>query len=259
LNFSEVKQIKNNLDQALKVAVLGQFTSEIIHDINNIVGAIQVATDLVEFKIQKNSGVESELSLIRKTADRASKLTKHLLAFCRSEKVELDEWSPGAATSEISEILQRILGKRCKLNINVQPNVGKIAGTQMQFEQILMNLTLNARDAMPNGGDIFVEVKNKMLPEGFQDISGKSFAPGEYVKIRVKDSGVGIDEPSKKNIFDPYFTTKQNGTGLGLGTVMSIVKKMNGGIILESQPGNGADFKIFIPAVKAVPLSLKIA
>ncbi len=142
-----------------------------------------------------------------------------------------------------------------------ESDVSDIIGCKTQFEQILMNLTINARDAMPGGGVILVEVQNQHLTSGFQDVYGEALPVGDYVKIRVKDSGTGIEESNKKRIFDPYFTTKPKGvgTGLGLSTVISAVKTMGGGLTMTSEVGVGTDFNIFIPVKKINTELLNIA
>ncbi|MGZ3725923.1 MAG: PAS domain-containing sensor histidine kinase [Pseudobdellovibrio sp.] len=257
LDLTEIQSIKSNLEHSLKAATLGQFTSEIVHDFNNVLGAVLLTSDLM-LTGELTAKAKHEAEVIQKTVQRATALTKHLLAFSRGQKEQVEKVQLDKAVNDMLPILQRLIGKKCQLVTRFQSEIDTTTINLTQLEQILWNLTVNARDACSQQGNILIEIGNVNLPNGLSGARNLSVPPGKYIKLSVQDSGCGIDEKIKDKIFSPYFTTKAagSGTGLGLSTILGIVEQIHGTVTVDSEVGVGTSFNIYF---QAADVSLEVS
>lgn len=249
---SERRELESKLHHAQKMEAVGTLASGVAHEFNNLVTAIRGNAELALMRVDPASPVHYDLEQIRKAADNASVLTRQLLAFSRrgrkQEKVDLNK-----SVSNMISMLERLLG-RIKIECCLEENLPPIAGTAGEIEQIVMNLVLNARDAMPNGGRVTIRTEwERALSQEFsdEDQPEKSMAMKEFVNLVVEDTGVGMDESVRCRVFEPFFTTKEpgKGTGLGLSVVYGIVRRYGGEIDIESQPGKGTRVAVKFPVV----------
>jgi signal transduction histidine kinase len=246
---------KNRLEeqyrQSQKMEAVGQLAGGIAHDFNNLLTAIQGYGELLAEMLPPGSVEAAHLSEVRLAADRAAALTRQLLAFGRRQILEPRVLDPRACLREIEPLLRRLIGEDIDVIFRASDTVANIRADPGQIQQVLMNLAINARDAMPNGGTLIFEVADGELDEGFTQ-QYRSVTPGRHVLFTVTDTGIGMSEETQARIFEPFFTTKQKGkgTGLGLATVYGIVKQSGGSIWVTSAPGRGATFKIYLPRVE---------
>ena len=229
---------------------VGVLAGGIAHDFNNLLTAINGYSDLTLRKMSPDDPLAQNVKEIKDAGDRAAELTAQLLAFSRKQVLKPRVYNLNAAISEIDRMLRRILRENIELRTVLAPDLGNIKADPGQIEQVIMNLAVNARDAMPDGGTLTVETKNVYLDEDYlsQHIA---ISPGEFVKLTVTDTGEGMDEKTQRRIFEPFFTTRElgKGTGLGLSTVHGIVKQSGGDIMVYSELGHGSTFKIYLPCV----------
>ncbi|MGD8866852.1 MAG: ATP-binding protein [Gemmatimonadales bacterium] len=241
---------KERIHQAARLESLGQLAGGISHDFNNVLSAILSYCELLLYQVDSASPLRQDVVEIQKAANRGAALAGQLLAFSRKRESLLSVMSLNDVVDELVDMLGRLLGRGVKLNTRLDPALGYVKADATQLGQVVMNLVVNARDAMPDGGTITIETANVELDEEYAAAhpSGK---PGPHVMLAVSDTGFGMDEETQSRIFEPYFTTKGpgKGTGLGLSTVYTIVKDSGGNIWVYSTPAVGTTFRVYLPQV----------
>jgi len=248
----EKKTLEAQLQGAQKMEAIGTLAGGIAHDFNNILQAIIGYTQIMLMGKDLGDPDHEKLEAIEKSAQRASELTKRLLIFGRKVESQLRPVDLNQEVVQVSKMLERTIPKMISIRLNFSDNLQVINGDPVQIEQIMMNMGVNARDAMPDGGKLFFETKNVILDEKFcKNHLGAS--PGEYVLLKVSDTGHGMDKKLQEHIFEPFFTTKETGkgTGLGLAMVYGIVKSHGGYITCMSEPGEGTAFSIYFPTIES--------
>ena len=249
-DITERRRLEVQVRQSQKLEAIGLLAGGIAHDFNNLLTVIRGYCDLLSSRLSQTDPLIVDILEIGKCADRATNLTRQLLAFSRNQILDVQVLDLNALVSGVDRMLQRLIGADIDLQILLAPHLGRIKADPGQIEQVMMNLIINARDAMPLGGKLILQTENVDLD---QDYAGTHVAvtPGRYVMLAVSDNGCGMDHPTQTRIFEPFFTTKErgNGTGLGLATVYGIVKQSNGNIWCYSEPGKGTTFKIYLPRV----------
>ncbi|HET8712058.1 MAG TPA: response regulator [Gemmatimonadales bacterium] len=252
--ITERKRLEEQLMQSQKMEAVGQLAGGVAHDFNNILTAIVGYTDLLAAELGMEARQLEDLEEIRKAARRAAALTRQLLAFSRKQVLEPQILDLNDVVLNLDKMLRSLISENIDLKTSLAPDLEATRADPNQVEQVIMNLAINARDAMPEGGTLTIETANVRLDQEYAD-SHFSVIPGEYVMIAVTDTGCGMDQKTQARIFEPFFTTKPagRGTGLGLSTVYGIVKQSAGNIWLYSEPGKGTTFKIYLPAIHALP------
>ncbi len=248
----EKRTVQEQLFQSQKMEVVGKLAGGIAHDFNNLLTAINGYSDLALKKIDNSSNAYNDIKVIKDCGERAARLTKQLLGFSRKQIAEKINLNLNSTITELEKILNRLIGNEISLETNFQNPLCMIYADKSQIEQVLVNLVVNARDAIEGHGKIIISTTKELLTEEFikqndLDTSHK------YIMISVADTGVGMSEEIQEKIFEPFFTTKEvdKGTGLGLSTVFGIVKQNNGIILVESVEGKGSEFKIYLPQIIA--------
>jgi two-component system, cell cycle sensor histidine kinase and response regulator CckA len=236
--------------QAHKMEAVGRLSGGIAHDFNNLLGIIIGYTEIMEARVGPNDPLHKSVQEIKKAADRAASLTRQLLAFSRQQVLEPKVLDLNAVVTDVESLLRRLIGEGFELTTVLDPALGRVMADQGQIEQVIMNLTANARDAMPNGGKLIIETSNAELDAPFVR-DAPYVRPGSYIQLAVTDTGIGINNATQAHIFEPFFTTKERGkgTGLGLATVYGVVKQSNGYIWVSSELGKGTTFKICLPRI----------
>ncbi len=249
-DISERKRKEAHLQQAAKMEAVGRMASGVAHDFNNLLTIISGQLELAKMKLRENSPIHAELQLIQSATETASEMTANLLTFSRQGEIEPRILSLNEVLLKTIRMIDPILGKNITLVNNLQEDLWNIKVDRNQMEQVIMNLAVNARDAMENGGSLTIATKNMILDiDHGAKVTGRPAGP--YVMMTLADTGVGMSEEVKSMIFEPFFTTKGEGrgTGLGLATVYGNICRSGGHVTVDSSPGRGAVFKIFIPAV----------
>jgi CheY-like chemotaxis protein len=224
----------------------------VAHDFNNVLTAIFGYVDILREEIPADSAAQQDLAEVRKASERAASLTKQLLAFSRQQVLEPVVLQPNALVEDFEKMLHRLIGEDVELRLALAGDTGNVRADPGQLQQVLMNLVVNARDAMPVGGKIILETTNAELTEQYAELH-QPVVPGRYVMLAVSDTGTGMTAETKARIFEPFFTTKEKGkgTGLGLSTVYGIVKQSGGYVWVYSELDRGTTFKIYLPRVDA--------
>jgi PAS domain S-box-containing protein len=245
----ENEQLTSQIYQAQKMESIGRLAGGIAHDFNNLLVPIIGYVDLSLMELAADSKLADNLVQVRKAASQAAKLTQQILAFSRQQVLELHLLDLNRVIEEFKGLLQRLIGEDIELQTLLSPSLDPVKADKGQVEQVLMNLVINSRDAMPEGGRLSIETSNTFLDEAYVEKFAGDLEPGPYVMIAIRDNGQGMDAETQKRIFDPFFTTKETGkgTGLGLATVFGIIKQHQGHIGVYSEPGQGTTFKIYLP------------
>ena len=243
-----LQQNEEQLRHAQKMEAVGQLAGGIAHDFNNLLTAISGHLDFAESSNQPDASTIADLQEIRKASDRAADLIKQLLVFSRRQTLEIKVLDMNGIIEDIEKMLRRIIGENIELIIRPGTNLWKIKTDPTQIEQIIINLVVNARDAMTEGGTITIETSNVTVDGQYQEVLPDT-ALGSYVSLSISDTGIGMSEAVTARIFEPYFTTKAlgNGSGLGLSTIYGIIKQSGGYIAVESAVGQGSTFRVFLP------------
>jgi PAS domain S-box-containing protein len=247
-DVTERRNMENVVRQSQKMEAIGRLSGGVAHDFNNLLCVIIGHTEVLSEWLGPNEPVLNNVIQIKKAADSAAALTRQLLAFSR--KQVFHPRALNAIVVDTQKLLGRLIGEHIELFTSLDPNLGQVLVDPVQIEQVLMNLVLNARDAMPQGGKLTIETSNIQLEENHE--SKHSIVPaGRYVLFAVTDTGCGMDEETQTRIFEPFYTTKElgKGTGLGLATVYGIVKQSGGFIWVYSECGRGTTFKVYLPRV----------
>ena len=236
--------------QAQKMESIGRLAGGVAHDFNNLLTVINGYSDLLLQHITPEDPIQEPISEIRKAGARAAALSRQLLVLSREQVVRQKVFDLNEVIGEVEKMLRGVLGEDIRIETSLSPSLGLIRADSGQFHQVLMNLIVNARDAMPGGGKISIETSNVDLDQAYT-LQHPELAPGPYVLMTVSDDGLGMSEEVRSHLFEPFFTTKKQseGTGLGLATVYGIIKQAGGAIWAYSEPGAGATFKIYLPRV----------
>jgi len=247
-DVTNLKRAEEMLMQAQKMEAIGRLAGGVAHDFNNMLMVIQGFTDFVTKNTPKDHPNHHYLSEVRKATDRATSLTHQLLAFGRKQVLFVEAFSLNLLIEDTAKMLQRLIGEDVRLEVSCAADLPSVYADRSQLVQILMNLAVNARDAMPTGGTIFIETSAGELTEAHHQ-EMPYVKPGRYAVLKVRDTGSGMDAETLEHLFEPFFTTKRRGegTGLGLATVYGIVKQTGGYVWCTSKPGEGAEFSVYLP------------
>ena len=254
-NITDRKQLEEQLRQAQKMEAVGQLAGGVAHDFNNLLTIIVGFTELLRIEAAAYPALLEPVDAISDAADRATTLTRQLLAFSRQSMLQLKVLDLNATITDTGRMLSRLIGAKIRITLVLDPSIARVRLDPGQFGQVLMNLAVNARDAMPGGGTLTVATQEIDLSEALA--SRLEAAAGPHVMITVSDTGVGMPTEVLARIFDPFYTTKDigKGTGLGLAMVFGIVRQSGGSISADSVPGQGSSFRIYLPVVSDSPQS----
>jgi signal transduction histidine kinase len=252
------REVEDQLIQAQKMEAVGRLAGGVAHDFNNLLTAILGYTELLRSRVEQDPDALEYTAEVRRAGERASDLTNQLLAFSRRQPAAPQVVDLNQVVRQIDKMLRRIIGEDIDLEVRLAPDLWRVMVDPAHMDQVVMNLAVNSRDAMPDGGKLTIETANVRLTDEYA-ASHLEARPGPYVMMAVSDTGFGMDTATQGRVFEPFFTTKEQGkgTGLGLSIVYGIVKQNAGGIRMYSEPSRGTVFKIYIPAVEApVPAAL---
>jgi PAS domain S-box-containing protein len=245
---ANLRRVEEQLRQSQKMEAIGQLAGGVAHDFNNVLSVILGYGEILLEEVPKDDPKHADLSVMVGAAQRAAALTRQLLAFSRRRVVQPDVVDLNTTVWAVDKMLRRIIGEDIDLRTTLASSPATVRADPTQLEQIILNLTVNARDAMPQGGTIEIQTSSIELDEAYAE-RHVGVSPGTYVLLKVTDTGTGMDADTQKRIFEPFFTTKEvgRGTGLGLSTVYGIVQQCSGHIVLESEVGKGTTFFIYLP------------
>jgi PAS domain S-box-containing protein len=255
VDITERKQLETRLQQSSKMEAVGRLAGGIAHDFNNLLTIIKGYTELALNRVDTQLELRSDIERIENASERAAMLVRQLLAFSRKQVLQPKTLDLNSIVLNLDKLLRRLMDEHIEMITHVDENLGAVKADPAQVEQVVMNLVVNARDAMPKGGRLTVETSNVELDSAFTS-DHTSVRPGRYVMLAISDTGTGMDADTVAHIFEPFYTTKESsrGTGLGLSTVYGIVKQSGGYIWVYSEPGQGSTFKVYLPRVdEAVP------
>jgi signal transduction histidine kinase/CheY-like chemotaxis protein len=249
-NESQRQRLEDQLRQAQKMEAMGRLAGGVAHDFNNLLTVIKGHSNLLVDRLQPVDPNHRSACQIDKAADRAASLTGQLLAFCRMQVLQPKVLDLNSLVGDMSSLLKRLVREDVLFNFQPGQQLGRVKADPGQIEQVIMNLTVNAGDAMPEGGRLTIETRNLVVDDALAQ-TRSPMLPGQYVQLAVSDTGQGMDASTKARIFEPFFTTKEQGkgTGLGLATVYGVVKQSGGCIWVESEPGKGSRFEVYLPIV----------
>jgi PAS domain S-box-containing protein len=247
------RELEAQLLQSRKMESIGRLAGGVAHDFNNLLTAISGYTEMALESLPDAAVERDDLLQVQKAARSAATLTRQLLAFARKQAIEPRIFNPNDLLQELHALLRRLIGETIELHIQPASDLGLVRADPGQIEQVLVNLSVNARDAMPHGGTLTIETANVVLNQEYAR-AHIGVAEGAYVMLLVRDTGVGMDESVKSHIFEPFFTTKElgRGTGLGLATCYGVIEQHGGTIEVYSEPHQGTTFKIYLPRVRGV-------
>jgi len=251
-DVTERKQLEQQLQMAQKVEAIGRLSGGIAHDFNNILGVIIGYTETLQKRMQPENAFREAIDEIQHAAKRATSLTQQLLAFSRNQVLEPKVLDLNAVVRDMEKMLGSLMGEHIEIALVLSDSLGMVKADRTQLEQIILNLNVNARDSMPEGGKLTIETSNVDMHEA-NPARPAYMLPGNYVLLRVTDTGCGMTRDVQAHIFEPLFTTKEKGkgTGLGLATVYGVVKQSGGYILVHSEPGRGTTFEIYVPLIEA--------
>jgi two-component system cell cycle sensor histidine kinase/response regulator CckA len=257
-DMTEQKSLEKQLRQSQKMEAVGQLTGGIAHDFNNMLGVIIGYSEVIGERLAGNDPLHKKCEQITKAAQSAASLTRQLLAFSRQQVIEPKFLDLNSIVRNMEKMLRRLIGEDITFSTGLGPTLGSIKADQGQIEQVIINLVVNARDAMPHGGKVRIETSAVEL-SGEYSKKHLPQLPGSYVLLTVSDTGIGMDAETQARIFEPFFTTKEvgKGTGLGLSTVYGVVRQFDGHIWVYSEPGHGTTFKIYLPRTSQTPEVMK--
>lgn len=246
----EQEDLKTQLLQIQKMDSIGRLAGGIAHDFNNLLTTIIGYSELSLMKLPKDNPMADNLHLIRDAGEKAKELTRQLLAFSRKQILNMQNINVESTVTNMAKILSRMIGEDIEMEIKANGTDLLIKADPIQIEQVIMNLAVNASDAMPSGGKLIIDMSEKTIDEAFSR-KASGLKPGSYVMLSFTDSGQGMSEETREKIFDPFFTTKEvgKGTGLGLATVYGIIKQHQGHITVDSLPGEGTIFRVYFPSI----------
>jgi len=259
-DITDRRRLEENLRQAQKMEAVGKLAGGIAHDFNNLLTAILGFAALAEEEQRPNTPIHEWIVQIRRSGEQAASLTRQLLAFGRRQTLQPVNLDLNQVVDDIQKMLRRLIGENIELVVQLEPNLEVVRADRSQVQQVIMNLVVNAKDAMPHGGRITIRTKNVMSHHQGSSV-GKDAPAGHYVALLVEDTGEGVEPAIRERIFEPFFTTKPlgRGTGLGLATVYGIVKQSKGDLQVQSTPGHGATFTVFLPAVTSPGLVVELS
>ena len=259
-DITDRRRLEENLRQAQKMEAVGKLAGGIAHDFNNLLTAILGFAALAEEEQRPNTPIHEWIVQIRRSGEQAASLTRQLLAFGRRQTLQPVNLDLNQVVDDIQKMLRRLIGENIELMVQLEPNLEVVRADRSQVQQVIMNLVVNAKDAMPHGGRITIRTKNVMSHHQGSSV-GKDAPAGHYVALLVEDTGEGVEPAIRERIFEPFFTTKPlgRGTGLGLATVYGIVKQSKGDLQVQSTPGHGATFTVFLPAVTSPGLVVELS
>ena len=249
IDVTEKKRLEEQLSHSQRLEGIGRLAGGIAHDFNNLLAVVMSYSELASAQLEPDHKVREDLSQVLDATHRAKELTHQLLAFASEQLLEPKALDLGGMARDLERLLQRVLGEDIALSTRVPSGLWPVWGDQGQMGQVLLNLAVNARDAMPQGGELSIELANQVVGE-LPASAPPETKPGEYVQLSVRDSGTGMSEELQRRIFEPFFSTKGRGSGLGLATVYGIVKQAGGFLIVKSAPGQGSEFRVFFPRTR---------
>jgi len=252
-DLTERRRLEEQLRQAQKMEAMGRLAGGVAHDFNNLLTVISGYTNLALRRLAPDDSLRGDLSRILDATERAATLTRQLLAFSRRGSWQPVRLDLNRVIKDFLKMLERMIGEDVRTVVQLAPDLHPLLGDPGHLEQVLMNLAVNARDAMPTGGQLVIATANTRLEHADVSRLGCDLQPGDYVQLTVSDDGVGMDEETRRHVFEPFFTTKPagKGTGLGLAVVFGIVTQHGGHIAVDSQSGRGTTFRIYLPACQS--------
>ncbi|MEM7585699.1 MAG: ATP-binding protein [Acidobacteriota bacterium] len=250
-DVTEQRALRDQLYQSQKMEAIGRLAGGVAHDFNNLLTAVIGYADLLAAQLAGAGQRTGHLEQIQIAADRGSNLVRQLLAFSRQQVLSPQIINLNHVVSDIEKLLGRVIGEDVQLSTDLDDSLGSVLADPSHLEQVILNLVVNSRDAMPEGGRLYLRTSN--FECSANPPKGTSLQPGGYIVLEIEDTGTGIDEALVDQIFEPFFTTKRNGTGLGLATVYGVVKQSEGQIRVESASGRGTSFFVYLPRVNSQP------